>query len=840
MSDRTVKEGESSSTNRTVRENSGVDHTVREGISSGTLREGGGADSGGRKGSAWLPETLAERFDIVEELPVRGSEADLYIVQASNGQRLVAKIYRRGIQPKEDILKLLRRAEFDHVVQLEEYGEDDGHWWELIEYIEHSSLRAFIDQEGPKLSDSTIRNVLCELNDALTHLHGLPIEHRDLKPDNVLVRTKEPLDLVLADFGIASVMDASVRFTETARTIKYAPPEAIGSITPGEGKLRNIVAIARTRWDYWSLGVILVEMLTGVHPYKDLSEAAIGHRLATQNVDNLVDGVEQEGWRKLCQGLLRRDPGKRWGSEQIKMWLEDEQDPRLTVEDEIAPIEQSVRGIDFNGRSFNTPESLGAALMEDWSKAESFWKRRFQDLQTWIIDTLGQQDRGKALAAVDKDQRRKIDAQIFSLIYILAPSAPLQFKGVGLSPENLELIAKQAAGGDRSARSTLLSLYENDILPLAGAHDQGKGLATIARNWREAVNDYRHKLQDVERKGAKAPALQGDVLATLLAAAIPVSAVVNDLRMKARGATTADASSCSWFRSLGDPDKASIGALMIIPHVIREAEAGAKQRRYDNALKRYGAPARFMLGAAGGLVGGIATAYIPGFIVYWPVNWIWGEEAALTVALIWIVGLSIYGGLKKWTNFERLVGNDSQNLGGVRSSGVFYVLLGAATIAGVLYYVVPEVKYKYGVIQGDREAIFTLYNRVIDSLALSAPDSRLLRVAQRVNGRDREPPLSKRNGEVRVACFPPTSSLLEKSRSRGRPIYLRFECRIYLPSGDTYTIPVTKTVGTLTPPAGGYSTGQWRMMLYVYQYSSSARTTGVWREISSRTFQMNP
>jgi len=368
MTDRTVREGgEGSKAGRTVREEPGAGHTVREGMSGETLREGAGSQgSDARTGSARLPETLAERFTIVEELPARGSEADLFIVEESDGLRLVAKVYRRGIRPKEEILEKLKRAEFDHIVRLEEYGEDDGHWWELIEYIEHSSLRDLIDREGPKLPEATIREILKELNDALEHLHSLQIEHRDLKPDNVLVRTREPLDIVLADFGTATITDVTVRFTGLGHTSGYGPPEAYGGITSEEGnKLHHVVTVVRTRWDFWSLGMILVEMLTGEHPFKGMSEAVVALRLATQNVDDLVVEVEGKGWQQLCRGLLRRDPGKRWDSEQVRLWLENEHDPRLTVEDEVAPVEQSVRGIDFDGRNFSTPESLGVALSED-------------------------------------------------------------------------------------------------------------------------------------------------------------------------------------------------------------------------------------------------------------------------------------------------------------------------------------------------------------------------------------------------------------------------------------------------------------------------------------------
>jgi len=819
---------------RTYREGAGVGGTVREGGAGATLREGiGPAGQGRGSGSAWLPGSLADRFEVVEELPTRGSEADLYVVSNADGHRFVAKVYRRGIQPKEEILGILKRAEFEHVVHLEEFGEEDGRWWELIEYIEHSSLRALIDQDGPKLPDATARHVLQELNDALRHLHSLPIEHRDLKPDNVLVRTRDPLDLVLADFGIASVMDASVRFTDTARTIRYAPPEAVGTIVPeDEGNLRNMVAIARTRWDYWSLGMILVEMLTGEHPYSGISEAAIGHRLATQNVDDLVDGVEQEAWRKLCRGLLRRDPGKRWGSEQVSLWLENERDWRLTVEDEVAPAEQTVRGIDFDGHNFTSPESLGAALSEDWSKAESFWKRRLQDLQTWIIDTLGQQERGNALDTIDKDQRRKIDAQVFSFIYILAPSAPLRFKGVELSPANLELVAKRAAGGDRSARTTLLSIYENDILTLASALEQGKGLSSIARNWRDAVSDYRSKLQDVERNGAHAPALDGDTLLKLLAAALPVSAVVSELRTAAQRATTSDARECPWFRNLGDPDKASVGAIMIMPHVIREAEAGAKQRRYDAALENFGVPARFMLGSAGGLVGGIVTAFVPGFVVYWPVVWIWGEQSATTIALLWMIGCAIVAGLSKWVDLPRLVGNESRDHSEVRTKGLFYSMAGAAVIAGVLFYGIPEVRSEYQRFAGEEAALFALEQRTVNSFSV---DDKFIAYQRQQSGPNLGAPFSRRNGMITVACPRPQSGLWNQARNSN--IEFQFRCRITDPDSSYYDVGFRQT--SLQQPTGGYPIGEWTMVLEVFQRSSANSTSGQWRTISSSIFQVN-
>jgi len=63
---------------------------------------------------------------------------------------------------------------------------------------------------------------------ALQAVHAQQLIHRDLKPENLLVRCTEPLEVVLTDFGIASVQDATLRFTSSARTLAYGAPRKPG------------------------------------------------------------------------------------------------------------------------------------------------------------------------------------------------------------------------------------------------------------------------------------------------------------------------------------------------------------------------------------------------------------------------------------------------------------------------------------------------------------------------------------------------------------------------------------------------------------------------------------
>ena len=524
--------------------------------------------------AGWLPPVLAADYRIVEPLPARGGEADLYVVEprrpspdAGGSTRRVAKVYRQDIMPKEDAIRRVQGADPAHVVRLEAYGQDAGRWWELMEHAPLGSLRQLLEREGPRLPDDLVRDILGQLNDALAGLHALPLEHRDLKPGNILVRSRTPLELVLTDFGISSVMQATMRQTDTARTLLYAPPEAIGSVVSDEAERRSQVVIEHTTWDYWSLGMMLVEMLQGEHPYESLSEALVGHRLATQPVDSLTERIADPAWRKLCQGLLRRIPSDRWDAAAVSKWLADPNDPSLAVAQEAQPAAATptahampgaaaptANTITFDGARYATPADLGAALSRDWGKAESFWMRRFRDVRTWLTDTLGLRELGDALAGID-DADLPLDAQVFSFVYHLAPDAPLRFRDADISPAGLAALAERAVNdGDARARDTLLALHRQGILTMAAALPGQEAPAQVAQRWQEAVDDYERLRSETRARGVRVPAPDDDELASLLAASLPVASVVAALRARAREADTEDARRCRWFREFGAPE----------------------------------------------------------------------------------------------------------------------------------------------------------------------------------------------------------------------------------------------------------------------------------------------
>ena len=627
--------------------------TVRE--SGVTMREGGAAvPEGGAtvrespassmaaaparepQAAGWLPRALSADYRVIESLPAYGAEADLYVVGAhgDDAARRVAKVYRQGIKPKEDVLKRVRAADPSHVVRIESHGEDAGRWWELMEYAERGSLRMLIEREGPKFPEPLVAEILRQMNEALAGLHALSLEHRDLKPANVLVRNRDPLDLALTDFGISSVMSATMHRTGAARTIRYAPPEAIGSG----------VVIERTTWDYWSLGMMLVEMLQGAHPYDGLSEAMIVRQLSTQDVDHLTEYIEDPRWRKLCRGLLRRTPAARWDEEAVAKWLADPDDPSLDVAEEAPAAGQGAdiplqALISFDGGRYSTPAELGAALAMDWTKASSFWKRRYGDVQNWVTDDLGLPELGDALKKID-DSDLSLDQQVFSFVYLLAPNAPVRFRDEDLSVEGLAALAWRAAEeGDPRAREMLLALHRHEIPMLAGSLPHGEELADVSRRWADAVRDYERLRRKLGAQRVTVPQPGDETLAILLAASIPDSPVVEPLRGQARAAGNKDARRCAWYSGLGSPEDMSIAALAMLPQLQARAEFQGRKSR--------GRPWRGFIGGA--IVGGLFALLASRALIAGDPP----ELATMTMLPLWFYAIGV---VRFWYRENKLAG----------------------------------------------------------------------------------------------------------------------------------------------------------------------------------------
>lgn len=512
--------------------------------------------------SRTLPSALSSRFRVVEEFPAAGSEADVLLVESvAEGTRYVAKLYRLGIAPKTDVLDEVARSISDHVAQLLEYGQSDGRWFELMEYAAHGSLRSLIEREGPRLNQEIVREVLRELAEALAHLHAHRIVHRDLKPDNVLIRRREPLDLVLTDFGISSLVEGSLRFTEHAnRTIRYAAPEAwAGAVSPA--------------LDYWALGIMLVEMLTGRHPFAGISDMVVQRHVSTMPVP--LEGIDGE-WALLGRGLLTRDDKKRWGKAEIDRWMAGDRTLTVTSAEDVA--QQRYPPYAFGGEMYRDPPALARALARRWDDGERELARGY--IRRWVYEDIRDLDLARFLDDMDEDRSLGIEAKLFRVVTRFDPNLPPSYKGYALTEASLRDLAVVAVQGNERAQQVLSAIYAERLLTtytnLTGT-PEGAGLE---QRWRAAAEEYGQlRARAAEAEAGSEATLGQDLFRAHLLLGITSVEYGTNLRREVTAAASRIGMDCPWFKALGRPLSASPAALLAMSVAAPFAERSAKEGR---------------------------------------------------------------------------------------------------------------------------------------------------------------------------------------------------------------------------------------------------------------------
>ena len=147
-----------------------------------------------------------------------------------------------------------------HLPQIMEAAEQDGQTAVLEEYVQGDTLAELL--MGARLTEREARQVTIQLCQALHVLHSMGAVHRDVKPENVILRGS---DAVLIDFDAARIYkDESESDTQVLGTTGFAAPEQYGIFQSDE------------RADIFSLGVLLNIMLTGKHPSREMAAGKMG------------------------------------------------------------------------------------------------------------------------------------------------------------------------------------------------------------------------------------------------------------------------------------------------------------------------------------------------------------------------------------------------------------------------------------------------------------------------------------------------------------------------------------------------------------------------------------
>ncbi|MBD2132913.1 serine/threonine protein kinase [Sphaerospermopsis sp. FACHB-1094] len=146
----------------------------------------------------------------------------------------------------------------DQIPKLYAYFPENSKFYLVQEWIEGQTLSNIIQSKG-KLNETVVREILVSLLSVLDYVHSKGIIHRDIKPDNIILRSQDNKP-VLIDFGAVK---------ETIRTVINPSSNPVQSIVIGTpGYMPSEQAIGRPVYatDIYSLGLTAIYLLTGKHP----------------------------------------------------------------------------------------------------------------------------------------------------------------------------------------------------------------------------------------------------------------------------------------------------------------------------------------------------------------------------------------------------------------------------------------------------------------------------------------------------------------------------------------------------------------------------------------------
>lgn len=231
-----------------------------------------------------IGKLFAGRYRILKSIG-RGGMADVYLAKdlILDNEEVAIKVLRTNYQTDQIVVARFQRearamAELNHpnIVSIRDIGEEDGQQFLVMEYVDGSDLKKYIQDHAP-LSNNEVVRIMEEVLSAMTLAHQQGIVHRDLKPQNILL-TKDGT-VKVTDFGIA------VAFAETSLTQTNSMLGSVHYLSPEQARGSK----ATVQSDIYAMGIMLFEMLTGHIPYDGDSAVTIALQHFQKPLPSIID-----------------------------------------------------------------------------------------------------------------------------------------------------------------------------------------------------------------------------------------------------------------------------------------------------------------------------------------------------------------------------------------------------------------------------------------------------------------------------------------------------------------------------------------------------------------------
>ena len=205
---------------------------------------------------------IANRYEVFKHIG-QGGMADVFLAMDTILNREVAiKILRSELYADPvSVVRFEREAQaattlsHPNIVEIYDVGEYKGHRYIVMEYVPGRTLKQVIRSRGSLEPDEAI-DIEKQLVSAVSEAHHKGIIHRDIKPQNIIVKSDGSIKIL--DFGIA-IAKGNIQVTQANNvmgSVHYLAPEL------AKGKPASVQS------DIYALGIVLFEMLSGDVPFK--------------------------------------------------------------------------------------------------------------------------------------------------------------------------------------------------------------------------------------------------------------------------------------------------------------------------------------------------------------------------------------------------------------------------------------------------------------------------------------------------------------------------------------------------------------------------------------------
>ncbi len=193
------------------------------------------------------------KYTIEQELG-EGGFGITYRTRENNGRYVVIKTLNDAVQRRPDFAQFqqdflnealrLARCSHPHIVRIDEVIQEEPLWCMVMEYIDGEDLASRVENQGALLEAEALRYIQ-QIGEALTVVHNNGLLHRDVKPQNIMLRSGKS-EAVLIDFGIAREFSPNLTQTHTQfLSDGFAPIEQYDKRTK-RGAYTDVYALAAT------------------------------------------------------------------------------------------------------------------------------------------------------------------------------------------------------------------------------------------------------------------------------------------------------------------------------------------------------------------------------------------------------------------------------------------------------------------------------------------------------------------------------------------------------------------------------------------------------------------